>query len=92
MIWLFRKKIDNMLRYVIIKTKGVLVLNRYVSLLKSWCDGLIEYQIKELADSTLNGAFVCPACKNIHGRCDNAMFPMMYMFNETQDEKYRTDS
>ena len=65
-------------------------MNRYVSLLKSWCDGLIEYQIKELADSTLNGAFVCPACKNTHGRCDNAMFPMMYMFNETQDEKYRT--
>ena len=42
-------------------------------LLKSWCDGLIRYQIREQKDPRFYGGFFCPACKMIHGRSSDAV-------------------
>lgn len=57
-------------------------------LLKTWCDGLIQYQITEINDSNLKGGILCPACSIIHGRCGNAIPAMLYMAEQEQDEKY----
>ena len=46
-------------------------------LLKSWCDGLISYQIHNKGDSRFDGGFFCPACKMIHGRSQDAVYPLM---------------
>lgn len=58
-------------------------------LLKSWCDGLIRYQIHDTGDSRFDGGFFCPACKMIHGRSQDAVYPLMCMADFTGEEKYR---
>lgn len=57
-------------------------------LLKDWCDGLLSTQIKNIGDPTIDGAFHCRACKVFHGRCPDAVYPLVYMYRETRDEKY----
>lgn len=67
-------------------------MRSYEELLQTWCDGLLHWQITGLPDKQSNGAFYCPACKSIHGRCDNAVFPLLYMFSRSGEEKYRTSA
>src|SRR6185312_5187331 len=43
--------------------------NLYTTLLQSWCDGLLKHQVTDIADPALHGAFLCPSCAMIHGRC-----------------------
>lgn len=62
---------------------------KYEILLKTWCDGLIERQIVDAHDKNMNGGFLCPACKTVHGRGDNAIYAFYYMFDRTGEEKYR---
>jgi len=38
------------------------------ALLKDWCDGMIRVQIKDPANTEIDGALGCPACNKIHGR------------------------
>ena len=57
-------------------------------LLRDWCDALIALQIKGLGDTTIDGAFHCRACKVLHGRCPDAVYPLVYMYKKTGDEKY----
>lgn len=57
-------------------------------LLKTWCDGLIKYQITEINDSNLKGGLLCPACSIIHGRCGNAIPAMLYLAKQEKEEKY----
>ncbi len=61
---------------------------QYYDLLKIWCDRLIELQIKDSAMKEFNGGIMCPACARIHGRCHDAIYPFMYMADETGDDKY----
>lgn len=54
-------------------------MERYFSLLKKWCDGLIARQITQFKDKELYGGILCPACALVHGRCyvfekDRAVF------------------
>ena len=58
-------------------------------LLKIWCDSLIKRQIKTAYDKNMIGGFLCPACKTIHGRGDNAIYPFYYMYSVTKNEKYK---
>ena len=58
------------------------------SLLKSWCDGLLRHQISMPGIPAYDGGILCPACKMIHGRCHDAIYPMMYMADRTGDSKY----
>ncbi len=63
-------------------------MNDYYDLLKSWCDKLVEYQIKEIKDKTLYGGILCPACSLIHGRIGDSVYPLTAMYDYTGDKKY----
>jgi hypothetical protein len=60
----------------------------YSRLLKTWCDGLIAHQIVAMRDPALYGGMLCPACALIHGRCGDAVYPLLHMAHATGDEKY----
>jgi hypothetical protein len=62
--------------------------NLYSELVKAWCDGLLEYQVKELRDPALVGGFLCPACGLIHGRCADAVYPLLHMAQVTGQSRY----
>ena len=49
---------------------------------------MIGMQFKDSAIPGLNGAIYCRACHVIHGRCPDAVYPLVYMYKETRDEKY----
>ena len=57
-------------------------------LLQAWCDELIHLQISMPGNARFDGAILCPACQVIHGRCHDAIYPMMYMADATGDQKY----
>ena len=61
---------------------------RYFNLLKQWCDKLIELQVPESYGELLAGGVLCPACHYIHGRCGDAIYPMLTMAKITRDKKY----
>ena len=60
----------------------------YSTLLKTWCDGLIARQIVAMRDPAFYGGLLCPACALIHGRCGDAVCPLLKMAHTTGDEKY----
>lgn len=62
--------------------------NLYADLVKTWCDGLLAHQITELPDPALSGGFLCPACGLIHGRCADAVYPLLHVAQASGDEKY----
>ena len=60
----------------------------YSTLLKTWCDGLIARQIVAMRDPVFYGGLLCPACALIHGRCGDAVYPLLKMAHSTADQKY----
>lgn len=62
--------------------------NEYFSLLKEWCDAMLELQITDMKRPEFYGGLMCPSCARIHGRCADAMYPMMYMADATGDSRY----
>jgi hypothetical protein len=60
----------------------------YSGLLRTWCDGLLAHQVKGLVDPALDGGFLCAACGLVHGRCGDAVYPLLRMAHSTGDEKY----
>ncbi|AXC09725.1 hypothetical protein ACPOL_0344 [Acidisarcina polymorpha] len=60
----------------------------YSGLLKTWCDGLIARQIVAMRDPAFYGGLLCPACALIHGRCGDAVYPLLKVAHTTGDEKY----
>jgi hypothetical protein len=60
----------------------------YATLLKTWCDGLIARQIVAMRDAAFYGGLLCPACALIHGRCGDAVYPLLNVAHSTGDEKY----
>ncbi len=58
------------------------------ALLKDWCEGMLRNQIIEPGNPARHGALGCPACDHIHGRCMDAVYPFLYMADETGDKKY----
>ena len=54
----------------------------YFSLLQKWCDALIACQAHDLGPA-FDGAFLCPACKFPHGRCQDAVYPLLYVARRT---------
>ncbi|MGQ1783597.1 MULTISPECIES: hypothetical protein [unclassified Saccharicrinis] len=57
-------------------------------LLRDWCDGMIKHQIIKPDSLGAHGALSCPSCQHIHGRCMDAVYPFLYMADETGDKKY----
>lgn len=62
--------------------------NLYSELLKTWCDGLLARQVTAIRDPALYGGMLCPACALIHGRCGDAVYPLLRMARTTGDSKY----
>ena len=61
--------------------------NIYRKLLKECCDGLISLQITG-TDKAFRGGFLCRACKMIHGRSPDAVYPLSVMYKLTGERKY----
>ena len=62
--------------------------NDIFGLLREWCDALVRLQIDDPSAPSLDGAILCPACKRVHGRCHEAVYPLMYMARSTGEETY----
>ena len=60
----------------------------YSKTLKTWCDGLLARQISAIQDPALHGALLCPACSMIHGRCGDAIYPLLRVAHDTGESKY----
>jgi hypothetical protein len=60
----------------------------YSELLQKWCDGLLAHQVTGIHDPALYGGFLCPACSLIHGRCGDAVYPLLRLARTTGDSKY----
>src|SRR3984957_16474118 len=61
--------------------------NLYAQLLQTWCDGLLIHQSTN-PDPALRGALLCPACAIIHGRCGDAVYPLLRQAHATGQSKY----
>jgi hypothetical protein len=62
--------------------------NLYSQLLETWCDGLLTHQVTTIHDPALRGALICPACAIIHGRCGDAVYPLLRVAHTTGKAKY----
>lgn len=62
-------------------------MSAYFNLLKAWCDRLVELQLSS-TDPRINGGIICPACHFIHGRCGDAIYPLVTVADLTGDKKY----
>ncbi len=64
--------------------------NLYVDLLTTWCERLVSLQVHDTGDPRLDGGILCPACKIMHGRADNAIRPLLLLADRTGDPRYLT--
>jgi hypothetical protein len=60
----------------------------YSRLLQTWCDGLLAHQLTDVHGAALRGALLCPACAMVHGRCGDAVYPLLRVAATTGDSKY----
>ncbi|MFD1316375.1 hypothetical protein [Namhaeicola litoreus] len=61
---------------------------KVLNLLTVWCDAMIRDQIVAPEEIETHGALYCHACEKIHGRCMDAVYPFMYMADQTGEQKY----
>ena len=59
-----------------------------MSLLVDWCDALVRLQLRRPDDPRLDGAIFCPVCGKVHGRCHEAVYPLLCAARLTGDETY----
>ena len=59
-----------------------------LALLRQWCDALVARQIVMPDDPALDGGILCPACKMIHGRCVDAVAPLLFLCDRTGNKTY----
>jgi hypothetical protein len=60
----------------------------YADTLQTWCDGLLARQVTEMRDPAFHGGLLCPSCAMIHGRCGDAVYPLLRMAHSTGEAKY----
>jgi hypothetical protein len=48
----------------------------------------MSHQLTAMKDAAFHGALLCPACVLIHGRCADAIYPLMRVAHSTGDSKY----
>jgi len=48
----------------------------------------MSHQLTAMKDPAFHGALLCPACVLIHGRCADAIYPLMRVAHSTGDSKY----
>lgn len=64
------------------------IYNKYMDLLTVWCDAMLGLQLTETASADFDGGLLCPACKMIHGRCHDAIYPYVFLYHKTGDGRY----
>ncbi len=64
------------------------IREEYYHLLKEWLDALLSYTVNDPAHPSLDGAILCPACAHIHGRCHEAVYPLLAMADLSGETKY----
>ncbi|MBV5312287.1 MAG: twin-arginine translocation signal domain-containing protein [Prolixibacteraceae bacterium] len=57
-------------------------------LLQTWINALLPLQITDQSKTEDYGGIWCPACKRVHGRVADAIYPLLYMADKKQDSKY----
>lgn len=62
--------------------------HRAFLLLESWCDRLIAQQLPDQFGRGLAGGLLCPECCQIHGRCNDAVYPLIHLYRATKNPKY----
>ena len=70
------------------KTVGAHIRDEYYRLLKEWMDALLTYTLNTPGHPSTDGAILCPACMHIHGRCHDAVYPLLTMAELTRETKY----
>lgn len=95
---MLRKSLFLALLFLVIDTSGQDVIknatnsdfinNPYFNLLQEWSDGMLRYQINENMGPGIEGGLMCPTCSRIHGRCFDAVYPLMTMADITGEKKY----
>lgn len=55
-------------------------------LLLDWCGALVRLQIRQPNDKQKDGGILCPACGGIHGRCHEAIYPLLCAARLTGDD------
>jgi hypothetical protein len=58
------------------------------SLFATWSDALLAAQIGQDADRESAGALACPGCGIVHGRCGDAIYPLLRRARITGDQRY----
>lgn len=61
--------------------------NLYENLLIEYADALVRMQDRS-GDPAFNGGIKCQSCKNIHGRCIDAVFGLTVAYKLTKNEDY----
>ena len=59
------------------------------SLFLDWCQGLLKLQIDAPSNPAEHGAFRCPACNFLHGRCADAVYPLLTAARLTKSARYQ---
>ncbi len=62
--------------------------NPYFELLRDWSDGMLKLQVNQPMGPGIEGGLMCPSCSRIHGRCFDAVYPLMTMADLTGEKKY----
>jgi len=57
-------------------------------LLQTWINALLPLQITDQSRPEGYGGIWCPACKRVHGRVADAIYPLLYMADKKQGSKY----
>ena len=57
-------------------------------LLQDWGEALLKLQIRQPDVPALDGAYRCPACGTIHGRCGDSVYPLLYLAQTQGDARY----
>jgi len=65
-----------------------MTISSYAELLTAWCDGLLGLQAAECRWPSLSGGLWCPACSCIHGRCADAVYPLLAQARATGADRY----
>ena len=58
------------------------------NLLQEWGEGLLNLQVKTGNLSLELGGIMCPACKRVHGRMGDAIYPFLYLAEKNKDSRY----
>ena len=57
-------------------------------LMEAWCGRLMMDQIQDRKNRSLHGGILCPACARIHGRITDTVYPLLFLADKKQDERY----